>query len=166
MGIPAFYCIRNGVSNKSTNIPSSRCLICFLWFFFFIISFVLIASGLFWFRGIWSLFLSGKHTRTVVHNKQHNQPLSFQLWVFFHLPHHKWLDPGRVFGMHLQPGRDSIQAACFLLAFFLPSSIFWFTTRKRRTRSNARRSAKSETETFGFSISPELSFSFCFIPSA
>lgn len=35
MGIPAFYCIRNGVSNKSTNIPSSRCLICFLWFFFF-----------------------------------------------------------------------------------------------------------------------------------
>lgn len=35
MGIPAFYCIRNGVSNKSTNIPSSRCLICFLWFFFY-----------------------------------------------------------------------------------------------------------------------------------
>lgn len=64
MGIPAFYCIRNGVSNKSTNIPSSRCLICFLWFFFFIISFVIIASGLFWFRGIWSLFLSGKHTHS------------------------------------------------------------------------------------------------------
>lgn len=63
-------------------------------------------------------FLSGKHSTTVVHT------ISTSYRDFSFIYHNTtWLDPGAGIWMHLQLGRDPIQAACFLLAFFLPSSL-------------------------------------------
>lgn len=80
------------------------------------------------------LFLSGKHSSTVVHTK-----LTIVSGLFFFIYHNTtWLDPGAGIWMHLQLGRDSIQAACFFWPFSFRH--LWFS-RKRRIRSNARRSA-------------------------
>jgi hypothetical protein len=95
------------------NIPSR-----IVFFFFFVFPFVFIASVLLVSGNLVLSFLSGKHSSTVVHT---NSLLSLDFSFIYH--NTTWLDPGAGIWMHLQPGRDPIQAACFLLAFF-PSVIF------------------------------------------
>jgi hypothetical protein len=129
--------------------------------FFIIFPFVFIASVLLISGNLVLSFLSGKHSSTVVHT---NSLSSLDFSFIYH--NTTWLDPGPGIWMHLQLGRDLIQAACFLWPFSFRH--LWFS-RKRRTRSNARRSALVRDRNFSADsslISPGLSFSFfspCFL---
>lgn len=133
------------------NIPSR---IDFLIFFLYL-SFVFIASVLLGFGESGLLFLSGKHSPTVVHTTH------YRLWTFFlssTTTPHGWIRGGYLDAF--TTGRDSIQAACFIWPF---SFRYLWLSRKRRTRSNARRSAQVRDRNFSMEsslISLELSFPF------
>jgi hypothetical protein len=71
-----------------------------------------------------------------------------------------WLDPGAGIWMHLQLGRDSIQAACFLLAFFLPSSLVLKKKTYTQQCTTLGSSPRQKFSTDSSMISPELSLSF------
>lgn len=117
------------------NIPSR--IVFMVFFFFNYLSFVFIASV---------LLVSGN---LVYHSSPGNTlertftQLTIVSGLFFHLPQHHMAGSGAGIWMHLQ--RAGIRYR--RLVFFWPFSFrhLWFS-RKRRTRSNARRSAKSETE--------------------
>lgn len=119
-----FFCIWNGVSIKSTNIPSSHCLI----YFFFVLAFFCHYSErcLLGFGESGFLFLSGKHTRTVVAHY-----FQLKVWISFSpsTPHHM-AGPRAGIWMHLQLGRDLIQAACISFDLF-PFRLLWFLQEKR-----------------------------------
>ena len=86
--------------------------------FFLYLSFVFIASVLLGFGESGLLFLSGKHSPTVVHTTH------YRLWTFFSFIYHNttWLDPGRVFGcIYNWQGLDT--GGLFYLALFLPLSL-------------------------------------------
>jgi len=140
---------------------SPLALFFYFFYFFFIFLFVFIASVLLVSGNLVLSFLSGKHSSTVVHT---NSLSSLDFSFIYH--NTTWLDPGPGIWMHLQLGRDLIQAACFLWPFSFRH--LWFS-RKRRTRSNARRSALVRDRNFSADsslISPGLSFSFfspCFL---
>jgi hypothetical protein len=95
------------------NIPSR--IVFFI--FFLYLSFVFIASVLLGFGEFGLLFLSGKQ---LFNGRSHN---SYRLWTFLSstTTPYGWIRGGYLDAF--TTGRDPIQAACFILAFFLPSSL-------------------------------------------
>lgn len=72
---------------------SPLALLFIVFFIYLYLSFVFIASVLLGFGESGLLFLSGKHSPTVVHTTH------YRLWTFSFIYHNTtWLDPGRVFG--------------------------------------------------------------------
>lgn len=83
---------------------------------------------------IWSLFLSGKHTRTVVHNKQHLSQFSNSGFSFIYHTTNGWIRGGYLECIYNRAG-IRYRRLVFFWPFFLPSSIFWFIHNKKKTNT-------------------------------
>lgn len=84
---------------------------------------------------IWSLFLSGKHTRTVVHNKQTTSiSVSNSGFSFIYHTTNGWIRGGYLECIYNRAG-IRYRRLVFFWPFFLPSSIFWFIHNKKKTNT-------------------------------
>jgi hypothetical protein len=103
------------------------------------------------------LFLSGKHSSTVVHTK-----LTIVSGLFFHLPQHHMAGSGGGYLDAFTTGQGLDTGGLFLLAFFLPSSLVLKKKTYTQQCTTLGSSPRQKFSTDSSMISPELSLSFFF----